>query len=180
VTQSSLLSAREALMLRAVLLGLICAVGVPANALAQGAVFVVRHAERADTTTATPPKMATDPDLSQAGRARADSLAAMLKDAGVNAIFVTEFKRTQQTAAPLATALGLAPVIVPAKDTAGLVARLKQDGATALVVGHSNTVPEIVAALGVATAVTVADDEYDNLFIVTRGAVPRAIHLRYR
>jgi hypothetical protein len=61
-----------------------------------------------------------------------------------------------------------------------LVARLKQDGATALVVGHSNTVPEIVAALGVATAVTVADDEYDNLFIVTRGAVPRAIHLRYR
>ena len=110
--------------------------------------------------------MAADPDLSEAGRARAASLAAMLKDAGVSAIFVTEFKRTQQTAAPLAKALGITPTVVPAKDTAGLAARLKKATGNVLVVGHSNTVPEVITAIGVAKPVSVADTEFDNLFIV--------------
>jgi len=167
-------------MLRSVWFGVICAVVLPANLLAQGTIFVVRHAERSDTTAGAPAMMATDPDLSEAGRTRAASLAAMLKDANVGAIFVTEFKRTQQTAAPLVKVLGITPVVVPAKDTAALVGRLKKVGANALVVGHSNTVPAIVTALGVATPVAVADTEYDNLFIVTLGPVARVIHLRYR
>lgn len=160
--------------------GLICALLLPANLYAQGTVFVVRHAERADTGAGTAAKMATDPDLSEVGRTRAASLAGMLKDAGVGAIFVTEFKRTQQTAAPLASALGITPVVVPAQDTPGLVARLKQARANVLIVGHSNTVPDVVTALGVATPVSVEDTEFDNLFIVTLQPSPRVIQLRYQ
>lgn len=136
---------------------------VATHASAQSTVFVVRHAERADMAAATP---ASDPDLSAAGRARAESLARMLADAGIGAVFVTEYKRTQQTAAPLAQARRLTPTIIVAKDTAALVARLKQSPVPVLVVGHSNTVPEILTALGASPAVTIPDTEYDNLFIV--------------
>jgi broad specificity phosphatase PhoE len=167
-------------MLRRALLGLICTLWLPAQAFAQPTVFVVRHAERADTIAGAPAKMATDPDLSEAGHARAISLAALLRDAGVGAIFVTEFKRTMQTAAPLAKALGITPTVVPAKDTAGLTARLKKAGGNVLVVGHSNTVPDIISALGVTPAVSVADTEFDNLFIVTMSPVPRALRLHFR
>jgi phosphohistidine phosphatase SixA len=167
-------------MILRVLFGIICTVMLPADGFAQGVIFVVRHAERADTSGGAPAKMATDPDLSEAGRTRAGALAALLKDADIGAIFVTEFKRTQQTAAPLAQALGIAPVVVPAKDTAGLAARLKKVAANALVIGHSNTVPDVVSALGVADPVEVADTEYDNLFVVIQAPASRAIHLRYR
>ena len=78
----------------------------PPPAAAQHTVFLVRHAERADTTPGAARRWPTDPDLSDAGRARAESLAAALKDAKITAIYTTEFKRTQQTAAPLAKALG--------------------------------------------------------------------------
>ena len=167
-------------MLQRSLLGLICMLLAPANVFAQSTFFVVRHAERADTSSGAPATMAADPDLSEAGRARATSLAAMLKDAGVRAIFVTEYKRTQQTAAPLAEALGLTAIVVPAKDTAGLAARLKKVDGNALVVGHSNTVPEVITELGVTTPVSVADTEFDSLFIVTLSASPHVVRLRYR
>jgi broad specificity phosphatase PhoE len=124
--------------------------------------------------------MASDPDLSEAGRARAAALASMLRSAGVTSIFTTEFKRTQQTAAPLAAALGVQPTVVGSRDTARLLEMVRKAGGTVLVVGHSNTVPEIVKALGVATPVTVADDEFDNLFVVVAGARPTLVRLRYR
>ncbi|HUE87279.1 MAG TPA: histidine phosphatase family protein [Vicinamibacterales bacterium] len=158
----------------------ICALAFPANVFAQGTIFVVRHAERADTTAGAPATMAADPDLSESGRARAASLASMLKDAHIGAIFVTEYKRTQQTAAPLAKALGITPVVIAAKDTAGLTARLKRTNGNALVVGHSNSVPDIITALGIRTPVSVDDTEFDNLFIVTPQSPPQVIQLRYR
>jgi phosphohistidine phosphatase SixA len=167
-------------MILRVLCGLVFTIMLPATVVAQASIFVVRHAERADTSGGAPAMMATDPDLSEAGHTRAGALAALLKDADIGAIFVTEFKRTQQTAAPLAKALGIAPLVVPAKDTAGLVARLKKAGTNALVVGHSNTVPDVITALGVSRPVAVADTEYDNLFIVVGAPEPRAIRLRYR
>lgn len=167
-------------MLQRILIGLICTFSLPVHGFAQGAIFLVRHAERADTGTGTPPMMATDPDLSEAGRARATSLAAMLKDAGVSAIFVTEFKRTQQTAAPLAKALGITPTVVPAKDASGLAGRLKKARGNLLVVGHSNTIPEVIAAIGVAEPVSIGDTEFDKLFIVHTVPVARAIQLHYR
>ncbi|MFI5178691.1 MAG: phosphoglycerate mutase family protein [Vicinamibacterales bacterium] len=140
----------------------------PAVASAQQLVLVVRHAERADDG-APPAQMtaAPDPPLSAAGKARADKLAAMLSAAGITAVYTTDFKRTQQTAAPLAAKLGVTPTVMSSKDTAALVADLRARHARdiVLVVGHSNTVPDVIKAFGGPT-VAIADDEYDNLFIV--------------
>ncbi|MDX6558989.1 MAG: hypothetical protein QOF72_2038 [Blastocatellia bacterium] len=88
-----------------------------ATATAQSTIFIVRHGERADSSN--------DSDLSQAGRVRAEALAKMLKDKNITAIYTTEFKRTQQTAAPLAKVLGITVTPVPAKDNAALIAKLR-------------------------------------------------------
>ena len=142
---------------------------------AQQAVFVVRHAEKADQST--------DPDLSPAGRARAERLSALLADAGVSAVFATEFRRTQQTVGPLAVRLRRTPQVVNADDVAGLVARIRAAHAAGVVVvaGHSNSVPRILAEFGAAPPVTIADNEYDSLFVVVpRGPGPPALlRLRY-
>jgi broad specificity phosphatase PhoE len=148
---------------------------LPSAALAQPVAFVVRHAERADAGMAA----TKDPDLSDAGRARAQSLAAMLKDAQITGIYVSEFKRTRQTADPLAALLKVEPVAIGEKDIAQLVARVR-DAGNVLIVGHSNTVPAILKALGVTDPITIGDAEFDNLFIVTRGATPSLVRLRYR
>jgi phosphohistidine phosphatase SixA len=153
---------------------------LPANAVAQTAVFIVRHAERADTAAGGTPMMAADPNLSAAGRVRARSLATTLKDAGITAIFATEFKRTQQTAAPLAKALGLTVVTIAAADSAGLVAKIKASPGNVLVVSHSTRAPEVIKGLGVDTPPAVAESEFDNLFIVTRGEKPALLRLHYR
>lgn len=161
---------------------LITAILVAASATvasAQGTIFLVRHAERADSGPARGATMATDPDLSAAGKARAESLSSVLKDAGIKTIYTTEYKRTQQTAAPLAKALGIEPTVVPAREMASLVARLKAGTANALVVGHSNTVGETIGALG-GDAVKIADTEYDNLFVVLPGEKPTLVRLHYR
>src|SRR2546423_7035829 len=83
-------------------------------ASAQPVVVIVRHAEKAANG-------GNDPDLSSAGRARAEALARILKDSGITAIFTTEFKRTQETAAPTATSTHVTPTVVAAKDTTALV-----------------------------------------------------------
>jgi broad specificity phosphatase PhoE len=165
-------------MRRFVLSLLLVFLAVPA--FAQQVVFVVRHAERADTASGGSPMMAADPDLSDAGRARAQTLAGMLKDAQIGAIFVTPYKRTQQTAAPLAQALGVQAAAVDARDLAGLIDKVKAASRNVLVVGHSNTVPDVLARLGIADAPKIADDEYDNLFIVVRGEKPTVVRLRFR
>lgn len=150
------------------------------TAAAQQAIFLVRHAERADAATGGNAMMANDPPLSEAGRARAESLATMLKDAGVTAIFTTQYQRTRQTAEPLAKALGLTVTVVNAKELATLPARIKAEKGNVLVVGHSNTVPESLTALGIANPPSIAETEFDNLFIVTGGAKAAMVRLRYR
>ena len=107
------------------------------------AIFLIRHAEKA---TDDP----RDPDLSDAGRARADALATMLGQARVSHLFATEFKRTQQTLAPLAARAKVAIEPVPAGRTDELLSKLRAlpAGAVAVVAGHSNTIPAIAAALG--------------------------------
>lgn len=161
------------------LVSIITLLALAAPAAAQQTVFIVRHAERADTSTGGSAMMATDPDLSEAGRARAQSLAAVLKDAKITAIFTTQYKRTRQTAEPLAKALGIEPTVVPSKDVAALVDKLKSGG-DALVVGHSNSVGQIIQQLGIADPVTLGDEDYDNLFIVVRGEKPTLIRLHFR
>lgn len=149
-------------------------------ASAQNAVFVVRHAERADAVTGGQTMMATDPDLSDVGKARAKSLAAALKDAGIKAIYTTEYKRTRQTAEPLAKALGIEVTVVPARDMPGLIEKVKAATANVLVIGHSNTVGDVIARLGVTDPVKLTDDDYDNLFVVVRGTTPSLIRLHFR
>ena len=78
-----------------------------ADAAAQSQVFIVRHAEKAPIPAGAAPMMAEDPDLSTAGQERAASLGVALKDAAITAIYATQYKRTQQTAAPLAPQRGM-------------------------------------------------------------------------
>ena len=142
------------------------------TATAQSTIFVVRHAERADATK--------DPDLSEAGRARAEALAKALRDANITAICATEFKRTQQTAAPLAKALGITVTVLQAQDSAALIAKLRALNGNALVVGHGDTIPNLIKALGLSEPINIAENDYDNLFSVVLDGKPQLIRLRYR
>ena len=142
-------------------------------------VLLVRHAEKA----AQPPQ---DPPLSEAGSARAQALVAVARDAGVTAIITTQFERTRKTAEPTAAALHITPEVVdagPAAQHAKAVAEqvLKHAGGTVLVVGHSNTVPAIVGALGAPRPRDLCDSEYDQVFVVVIGDAgpPRLIRSRY-
>jgi phosphohistidine phosphatase SixA len=167
-------------MLKQTIFALLLTLAAATPLAAQPTIFLVRHAERADSTPGMSPTMAADPDLSDAGRARADSLAAALKDANITAIYVTEFKRTQQTAAPLAKALGLTVKIVTSKNTPELIKQLVASKGNVLVVGHSNSVPDVIKGLGVTAPVAIGDDEFDNMFLVSRGPTPSLLRLRYR
>jgi broad specificity phosphatase PhoE len=139
---------------------------------AQPVIFFIRHAEKAADPTG-----GKDPDLSEAGKARADKLAEELKDAGITAIFVTQFKRTQETAAPLAKALGLTPIVTPAKDNEALLAQLHNLKGNALVVGHGDTIPDLLRACGIADSISIAEEDYDNLFEVVLRPQPQLIRL---
>jgi phosphohistidine phosphatase SixA len=149
----------------------------------QDAIILVRHAEKAtDANEASVP-------LSDAGRARATRLAQMLAHAGVTAIYVTETDRARQTAEPLAKALKLGERTYSPRDAAGklsaqiLLDRLKKDGAsgTVLVVGHQNTVPDLIAGLGNPAKVEIGDKEFDDLFVVVPKAAgpPAVLRLKY-
>lgn len=134
----------------------------PASLAAQATttVIVVRHAEK----TAAP---AADPTLSDAGQARAAALAEALAHAGVQAVIVTPLQRTRLTAAPTATARGLAPQVVAISPThvADVAKAVREhEGKVVLVVGHSNTVPAIVHALGGPKLPDLCDAQYAELF----------------
>ena len=131
-----------------------------AGAQLHGTILLVRHAPKLDDSS--------DPPLSEAGAARARDLASLLEGAGVTAIYTTQYHRTIDTAAPLAKATGVESAIVPGKETAALVERLRASAPEdlILVVGHSNTIPEILSALGCKEVIAIADDQYDDLFVV--------------
>ena len=135
-------------------------------------VFIVRHAEKASTG-------GKDPDLSVEGQKRADALAHILKDSQITSVFVTEFKRTQETAAPTARAAQVTPTVVPANDVGALVEKLRALNGNALVVGHGNTIPDLLKALGIATSVSIPEDDYTEIFVVLFGDVPQLLRLDY-
>jgi broad specificity phosphatase PhoE len=125
-------------------------------------VIFVRHAEKN-----TSPQ--DDPSLNNAGKARAETLSHMLREADVKAIYTTQFVRTQETAQPLADRLGLSLIKMDVSDTKEVAKDilLKHPGKTVLVVGHSNTVVEIIRELGGGRIPSFSESEFDNLFIVT-------------
>ena len=149
---------------RLTLVTVLVAVACPATAFAQKLVYIVRHAERADGGSMAPTAQ-VDPLLSAEGQARAVRIATMLGDAGIKAIFTTEYHRTQDTAKPLASKLGLTPSVVKSADTSLLVTTMKTKHANdiVLVVGHSSTIPGIVKALG-GPDITIAESEYGDLW----------------
>jgi broad specificity phosphatase PhoE len=169
---------------------LLTAVVLPVTraAAADQVIFLVRHAERAPSTPAPPGAhppgagmMGEDPPLSAAGEQRAARLATMLAPANIKSIFTTEYRRTRQTAAPLAQKLGLTPVMAAARDPDPLVAQVGKLKTNVLIVGHSNTLPDLMKKLGVTTEVKIGDDDFDDLFVVVRPAAgePTLIRLKY-
>lgn len=146
-----------------------------AGAAAQQAVIVVRHAEKADQSS--------DALLSAEGLIRARALAQLLAASGVTHVVTSEYRRTRETARPLAEMLKLTPETVPARDVPALVARLRalEARATALVVGHSNTIPPILRALGWADPPEIGDGDYDDVFVLVPrdGQRPSVVRLTY-
>ena len=135
-------------------------------------VFIVRHAEKANFG-------GKDPELSVQGRKRAEALANILKDSQITAVFVTEFKRTQETAAPTARAAHVSPTVIPANNIGVLVEKLRTLNGNALVVGHGNTIPDLLRALGIATPVSIPEDDYAEIFAVVRGDALQLLRLHY-
>jgi broad specificity phosphatase PhoE len=142
-------------------------------------IIAVRHAE-------TEPGDDPDRALSEAGRARAERLARVLGSTvptrGVDAIYASDLRRTQQTVTPLAETMGL-PVNVRPLDTAAKLPDLirhEHRGEVVVVAGHSNTLPDLIESL-TGTHVEIADDEYDALLIVflPRFSEARLLRLRY-
>jgi len=139
-------------------------------------VILVRHAEKVDNSS--------DPELSAAGVERANTLVEVVKQARVSSIITTQFRRTRATAAPAAAALGVVAQVIPASGAAHareVADTVRARAGVSLIVGHSNTVPAIIAALGATAPAPICDSEYDDLFVVTLPADGRpAIVVRTR
>jgi broad specificity phosphatase PhoE len=127
--------------------------------LARTTVVLVRHAEKVDQST--------DAALSEAGRERAKELARTIGELPVTAVFTSQFSRTKDTVAPLCAGKGLTAQALDAKDTAALAAAVRAcAGGTVVVCGHSNSLPQLAAALGVAEPLAFGESEFDALHVV--------------
>ena len=152
--------------MRRVLLALVLLVlaAPPSSVLAQDdvVVYLVRHAERAEDGT-------NDPPISEAGEARATLMAELLRDAGITHIHSTDYERTRATAEPTATRTGLEILSYDPRDLATFARRLLGTPGRHLVVGHSNTTPALVQALGGEPGDPIEEMEYDRLYVVVAG-----------
>lgn len=141
------------------------AIDPPPSTAQASRVILVRHAEKVDASR--------DPDLSVAGMARAMALAAALEEERIDAIVVSQFRRTAMTAAPIARARGVTPRVVPARGTPAdyadsVAAAINSTEGTVLVVGHSNTLAPLVARLGGPTIADLCDGEYARMLVLDR------------
>ena len=141
-------------------------------------VILVRHAEKKLDDPNN-----QDPDLSPDGFARAQEIARAFSGAGINAIYATQYKRTQQTVEPLSRSIGVPITLVEAKQPDEMVKLIQTSlrGQTIFVSGHNDTVPAIASALSGETFSKIPDNEYDNLFIVTvyRFGKAKVIRLKF-
>lgn len=150
-------------------------------------VFLVRHAEKADGP-------GQDPPLSEAGKLRAEALARLLQSAGVKGIYTSQFQRTRQTAEPLAKRLGLtvSPVALSVKPSnprevsdesiRELTKKVEAHaGEALLIVGHTNSVPEVIKMLGGDAVPKIDESKFDDLFVVTvyAGGRAKVVQLKY-
>jgi len=126
-------------------------------------VILVRHAEKKDEPNNK------DPDLSPAGLTRAQEIARMFGDAGITAIYATQYKRTQQTVKPLADKLGIVVTQVEAQRPADVISQIRAQhtGGLVFVAGHNNTVVQIIHGLGGPKLPIIPETEFDNLYVLT-------------
>ena len=123
--------------------------------------YLVRHAEKT--------KDKTDPALTEAGAQRAQDLAVRLNNVPLKKIYSSDYTRTRDTAAPIATAMGLDVILYNPRDLEGVSKNLLTETGHILVVGHSNTTPELSKLLGGdAGAPIIEATEYDRLYILKR------------
>lgn len=168
--------------MRRLIVMLLAAVTMGSTAAAQpSTVVLVRHAEKASQTE-------TDPVLSEAGVRRAKDLAAALADARVSTVITTQYQRTKLTAAPLVDATRPKTIVVAntgslANHIADILAAVmaRPSGEVVLVVGHSNTIPAIVAALGGPKMPNLCDSQYSMMFVLEMAGAnpPRLIRANY-
>ncbi|AMX03383.1 SixA phosphatase family protein [Microbulbifer thermotolerans] len=157
-------------MLRLVSIVMVLLVGAPWSAAQQLAeqvepqvIYLVRHAEKSASGDQR------DPALAKLGRERARHLAYVLGDARIEKIFTTDYARTRQTVEPLANQLGLTPEVYDPRVLREFAQQLLQTGGRSLVVGHSNTTPQLVALLGGDAGAAIDEkSEFDRLYIVIR------------
>ena len=132
-----------------------------APALAADTVYVIRHLQKAT---------GEDPPLTADGAAGAQTLSDVLAKKNITAIYATQTRRAMQTAEPLAKRLGLAITAYDPKDPAALAEKVAKLKGAALIVGHSNTVPELVARLGGKQPAPLTDSDYGTVFVVKAGS----------
>ena len=123
--------------------------------------YVMRHLHKA---------AGADPGLTEEGMRCADRLADLLARRGIGAVYASTTNRARDTAAPLAARLAIGVDEYDPRDTAGLVARVRAEPGSVLVVGHSNTVPDIVEGLGGARPEALAEDRYGEVWRVSRAS----------
>ena len=160
---------------------------VPQNDFKPITVYLVRHAERADE-----PRQ--DPPLTEKGTARSQELARVLANANIKAVFSSQFLRTKQTAEPLAkhanvsvTSISLSlnpsnPRQISEQSTTEVANKiLERAGESVLVVGHSNSLPDLIKTLGGDVTPVIDEKKFDDLFVVTVYAKGKAkvAHMKY-
>ena len=138
-----------------------------AEAPAAFEIYLVRHAEK--TTEAQ------DPGLTSDGAERAAWLAAIMAPGSPSAIWSSDYRRTRQTAAPTAQALGLDVLFYDPRQLEDLAAVLLSRAESALVVGHSNTTPELAALLCECNVREMAESEYDRIIVIRVDGPNRAV-----
>lgn len=140
-------------------------------------VILVRHAEK-KIEPENP-----DPDLAPEGFERAQEIARVFADSGINVIYATQYKRTQQTVKPLSDRTGVTVSLLDSKQTDELVSRIQTThrGQTIFIAGHNNSVPAIVTMLSGETYPLIPESEYDNLYVVTiyRFGKAKVLKLKY-
>ena len=141
------------------LLAALLAAAATQPSTAADTVYVLRHLQKAE---------GTDPPLSAEGAANAQLLAQRLATSGIKAIFATPTQRAMQTGEPLAKALGITITSYDPRDPAALIKAASAVNGSVLIVGHSNTVPDIVGRFG-GTPVPLTEQDYGTVFIVTPG-----------
>jgi broad specificity phosphatase PhoE len=141
----------------------------PLPAGAADTVYVMRHLQKGQ---------GDDPSLTPQGASGAAEVAALLARAPIAAVFATATRRAQETGGPLAAKRGLVVTTYDPREPQKLAAAVARTSGAVLVVGHSNTVPELVALFGGERPAALGDDDYGTIYVVTTGSAKVAqMHL---